>query len=421
MDNREKALKQTFHLSAWLKADDTKRLVSNFFSLAVLQGVNYILPFVTLPYLIRVLGAEYFGLIAFANAMITYLLIVTDYGFNLTATRDISIYRNDNKKIIEIFSAVMIIKIALMSACFLLLCILVMSFEKFSENSCIYFFTFGTVIGQVLFPVWFFQGMERMKYITYLNILARSFFTVAIFICVKDRDDFYIVPILSSLGFLVAGLLSLLIVKIKFNIRFEWQSRQMILSYLKKSWNVFIIDFMPNLYNNFSTFLLGFVASMEMVGYYSLATKIIDIFNNFIYVVRNATYPYLNKNFEQFSIISQMTLLTGISFSIAIVCLSNSLFYIIFGDMIQKSLLYVYILVLSPFFLSVSVVFGSNKLLVLKKDQEMKNITILFSLFGFIMAISLIPLYGAVGAATTVILTRGFMAYLTYNTAKKII
>jgi len=275
--------------------EDKKRLLSNFLSLTVLQIANYLLPLITLPYLVRVLGVEYFGLLAFATATVMYFQILTDYGFNLTATREISIHRDNKEKVIEIFSSVMTIKFILMFLSLFLLFILVFSFEKFSKDAIVYFFTFGTVIGQVLFPAWFFQGMERMKYITYLNILSKVIFTIAIFVFVQEQSDYFLVPFLTSIGFLVAGIWSLVLIKKEFDISFSFQKIETIKSYLVDGWNVFVSRIYVNLYIGTNTVLLGVFTNNTITGYYAIAEKIILAIGGIFEPFNQTIFPYLAK------------------------------------------------------------------------------------------------------------------------------
>src|SRR3989339_509467 len=162
-------------------SEEYKILLGNFFSLSVLQVLNYLLPLITLPYLIRVLGPEKYGLIAFGTAFLTYFQLFTDYGFNLSATKDISINRENNKKISEIFSSVIIIKTVLMLFSFIIIFFIVTSFSKFNSQKEVYYLISLSLIGNVLFPIWFFQGIERMKYITYFNVIARVTATLLVF------------------------------------------------------------------------------------------------------------------------------------------------------------------------------------------------------------------------------------------------
>jgi PST family polysaccharide transporter len=174
--------------------EDKKRLLGNFFSLSVLQIFSYVLPLLTLPYLVRVLGVETFGLISFATAFIIFFNILVDYGFNLSATREVSIHREDKEKITQIYSSVLTIKFILTILSFIILSFIVFIFDKFNSHIELYLITFLSVVGQAFFPIWYFQGMEKMRYITIINISSKVIFTIAIFIFVHKESDYLLVP-----------------------------------------------------------------------------------------------------------------------------------------------------------------------------------------------------------------------------------
>lgn len=286
-------------LKKLVNSEDNKRLFYNFLSLSFLQCANYLLPLITFPYLIRVIGIDKFGLIAFAGAIVSYFVIITDYGFNLTATRLISINRCNINKINRIFSNVMIIKFSLTVLSFVILCFLIIIFPKLRDNYLIYLFSFGAVIGQVLFPVWFFQGMEQMKFITYLNVLSKLVFTITIFIFVNTSADYYIVPILTSSGAILSGLLSIVILKNKFHISFTSQPIKIIKYFLYDGYHIFITSIFSSFYRRSNVIILGFFASDTCVGYYSIAEKLIKLIQSLQDVVGRTLFPYFTRKFNK--------------------------------------------------------------------------------------------------------------------------
>lgn len=243
----------------------------------------------------RVLGPEKFGLVAFAQALIQYFMTFTDYGFNLSATRKISIHREDRGRVSQVFSSVISIKFTFMLISLLVLMGLVFAVPKFSANWIIYLFAFGTVIGNVFFPVWFFQGMERMKYITFLNLLARSIFTAAIFVFIRKQADYIYVPLITSSGFISAGILSLWIVWKDFKVRFNIPSLADIIEELRDGWHVFLSTVSFNVYSTSNTFFIGMLFNYSMVGYYNAAEKIINALRNLLGIVFQVFYPSLSR------------------------------------------------------------------------------------------------------------------------------
>lgn len=272
-----------------------KGLVENFLSLSVMQAANYILPFITLPYLVRVIGVEKFGLVFFAQAVIQYLMIATDYGFNLSATREIASERSDMTVVSRIYSAVMALKLLLLIVSAVLLIALVSLFDKFNRDATLYLLTFGMVIGNLLFPVWFFQGMERMKYSTSLNILARLIFVVTIFIFVRQESHYIRVPVLTSAGAIVAGLLGQWVALHRFRVRLRLPALSDMVFQAKYSFQFFLSRLSGSVYSSLNTVILGIVTTNELVGYYVAAEKIFIAARAAFHPLGQALYPYMTS------------------------------------------------------------------------------------------------------------------------------
>jgi PST family polysaccharide transporter len=320
-----------FH--ALLKDNKKKVLFENFLSLSVLQSANYILPLITLPYLVRVLGVEKYGLVMFAQAFIQYFIIFTDYGFNLSATKEIAIHREDENKVTEIFCSVIIIKTLLLFIGFAVLIATISFFPKFRNNYLLYLFTYGIVVGQVFFPVWFFQGMEKMKYITLLNITTKLIFTITILLFVKNKDDYLLVPLLNSMGFIIAGILGLYFVVKQFKVKLIIPKSEQLIEQLKFSFQFFLSRISVSLYTSSNTFVLGLFAGNIAAGYYAAAEQLYKAMQGIFIPLVNALYPFVSK--ERNLVLYKKIFFVALSFGVIVsgvtfVC-SDDITSIIFG------------------------------------------------------------------------------------------
>src|SRR5690606_6116995 len=191
------------------KSEDGSALASNFGYLMLLKIAGYVFPLITIPYLAHVIGVEGFGKIAFAAAVIVWFQTITDWGFDYTATRDVAQNRENAEKISEIFSNVLWARIILMMLSFGLLLAAITIVPYFYENRIILLLTFLMVPGHIMFPDWFFQAMERMKYITIFNLLSKALFTTMVFIFINEKEDYVLQPIFMSLGYIACGCISM--------------------------------------------------------------------------------------------------------------------------------------------------------------------------------------------------------------------
>ena len=370
-----------------------------------------------MPYLVRILGAEYFGLLAIATSIIAYFSIITNYGFDITATREISVNRQNKPRIIEIYSSVMILKSIFLILSFILLSVVVFSIEKFAANWEIYYLTFLVLIGQVLFPVWFFLGMEQMKYITYLNVVSKAIFTISIFILVKKQSDYFIVPILTSLGFLVVGFFSIFIINKKFGIHFKFQRIATLKYHLYNGWHIFISNISVTLYTTTTIVLLGFFTNNTIVGYYSIADKLISGIKQLIAPISQTLYPFISRKAEESKelVLGIIKKITYVSVSLSLlltICLfvfADELLLLVFGKEAQNAMIIFKILTIVPLLVVIDTIFGTLLMLVFKRNKEYSKIILSAGLLNLILALLLIPSFEGVGAALSVLIVEFYI------------
>jgi PST family polysaccharide transporter len=385
---------------------------------------NYLFPLITVPYLVRVLGPGKYGLVAFAMAFVQYFVIFTDYGFNLTATRNISVSREDPGKISKIFSSVMAVKFAIMSASLTVLLVLVFAFPKFRPDILLYLFAFGLIFGYVLFPTWFFQGMEKMKSIAVLNLLARALFLIAIFLFVRKESDYLYVPLFTSLGSILAGVVSLCIIFTRFKIRIVLPTLREIGEQLKEGWNVFISMISVSLITTSNTFILGFFATNEVVGYFSAGEKIINLASRAFNPILVAVYPHIAKiadaakdmAVKKLRKIFVMVMLLSFAVFTGIFIFSGPIVGIVLGPKFEPSMTIVRILSPLAFVVPVAYIFANLGLLPFSLDRYFAKIYILGGILNTVLLLTLLYLVkaGAAGVAFSLLITQVTITILMY-------
>lgn len=397
-----------------------KTVFANFGYLSLLQIAGYVFPLITMPYLARVIGADGFGKIAFASAIVVWIQTISDWGFNLTATRDVAQNRNNKEKVSRIFSNVLWARciLTILSGLILLFVVLVVPYLR--ENADIIFVTFLLVPGYILFPEWFFQAIERMKYTTIFNLIIKLIFTISVFIFIHKREDYLIQPLLTTIGYLLCGIGALYLIIKKWSYTLYKPELTEILETIRNSVDVFINNLMPNLYNSFSVMLLGFFCGSTANGVYDGGNKFPTIFYNFQSVLSRAFYPFLSRRPDKHSFYAKLNIGSALIGAVFLIAISPLVIKIMLGDEFEKSVIVMQILSFSVVFLAMSYTYGTNYLIINHKEKPLRNLTFVSSIVGMCVSIPLVYYFSYIGAAVTVLFCRGLLGIGSYVLAKYI-
>ncbi len=309
-----------FITSLLKKVKKNKLFFQNLTYLSLLEGINVLVPLITLPYLLRVLGKETYGLIIFAQAIIMYLAIFQNFGLNTLAIKEISIYRDSKEELSSIVSTIFILKGFLFLSSLIILWGLVHFFSIFQEQELLLFLTMWVCLIDFIFPKWYFQGIEKMKYITYVNAISKLVILVLIFTLIKSQNDYLMLPTIYGIGALISGVFSMILIFKYHKVKFIFSSIIKLKKLVNESLTFFISDISVSVFANSNKVIIGQFLGLTELAYYDLADKIVAVFRKIpLDIVRNAIYPRVAKT-KDIKILHNISIIMG-SYSIVIIIL----------------------------------------------------------------------------------------------------
>lgn len=305
-----------------ISQDQVKNIGINVLALYILELANYVLPLVIIPYLTRVLGIENFGSVAFAQGLIFYLVTVSEYGFNYSATRVISIHRNDIAYISKLCSNVWGAKLFLFALIVLLEIALWLSLPRLHDVTTLLVVLNGILLGSILFPTWLFQGMEKIAVISVINLFSRLLITAGIFIFVKEKSDTIVYSFFLSAQWLLTSFIAIFYAVVKIKIRPSIPHFNDVTKELKGGFLLFLSRGASMLFVSANTFILGLFVNNAIVGYFSVGERIVRAVLRLIGSITQAVYPQFILKAKHSK---ELTIKRGKQLFIVLACVGSAL------------------------------------------------------------------------------------------------
>ena len=277
-----------------------KTLYKNIVSLGVLQVANYLIPFLVLPIISRILGASLFGSVSYAQNIITYLTLLINYGFEYSATRQISIAREDKAKTDAIFWSVIAAKGMLLILSFAILAVLPFCMERVACDPKLYIYTALANIGIVFFPTWYLQGVQQMDKMAWANFFTKLLGAVLVLSLVREASAYRLYPLLMSASSILIGIGAMIYVIRHFGISRPVLSRKTLREVMQAGAPIFLNNVFVALYTTANMTILGMYAADDVIGYFSGAQRLIQALNMVVVMpVSMAVFPEISRRFAQ--------------------------------------------------------------------------------------------------------------------------
>lgn len=371
---------------------------------------NYIIGFVTFPYITRVLGPANFGLVNFALNTVDYFLLFATMGIATIGTREIAAARNDKAKLDSAFSKILGVNLTFTVITLLIYFLSILLIPKLYENRELLYVGSAKIIFTAFAVEWFFTGIENFRYITYRSLSIKLLYVASVFIFVKNQSDYKLYFLLTILSIVLNSIINFIYARrfVSWNIQ-EAGSK----IYIKQNLRLGIYAIMTSMYMTFNVMYLGLVSTDAEVGLYSSAVKLyyvaVSLFSAFTQVMmprvssllsegnRKAINTYMHKSFSLVFIISLPLIIISEFFAPVFINIMS-------GPGYEMAVIPMRILMPALFCVWISQVIAIQAFVPMHKD----NVLLIASLAGGILAIIinviLTPKMASVGTALTLLI-----------------
>lgn len=382
-------------------------------SLYVIQAANFAVPLLTQPWLTRALGVEAYGRLNFALAVIAYFVLLADYGFNLSATRQIAVHRDDRTARSRIFWATLGVKglLALVGA--LALAVLVAGSTLLRQEAVLLVVGYGAVIGSVLTPTWYFQGVERADFAALATLLPKALAIPLIIWGVGGPADLPLAMGLTVAPSVLSGLWCAAELARSKAVSARWPAVGELRAALADGWHVFVSTAAISLYTTSNTVLLGWLSGPAAVGHFAAADKLLKAAQAATAPVSQALFPRVSHLMHHDRAAAMATLRRllkwqggfTLAVSVALFALAPVLVRLLYGEAFEEAATVVRWMSPLPCLIGLSNVFGIQTLLPLGEEKRFSRILLASGIFNLGLLVALAPAHGARGAAMAVTVT----------------
>lgn len=384
-------------------------------TLSVLQWFNYLFPLIMIPYLTRTLGPMNWGILSIIQSYVIYLNILIEYGFTLSATREVAKVREDKDRVAELIGSVLGGQLILVCLSILLTFFIWLLFPVFHRHPLLVTFGLLWSIAQSLNLIWLYQGLEKLQFISIVDICFKVLVLISIFIFVKKPEDIEKVLLIQGMGSFATLAVTIFVTWRIY--KFRLPSLGDCLVTLKLGWSMFLFRSAVSLYTVANVLILGVFASPAIVGYYAAAEKIAKAITSLINPITSALFPrfsYLvNQSREKAFKLAKISFIGIVSASFIL-----ALIVFIFAPLIITSLLgsgfsdsinILRILCILIPVIAISNVLGIQWMIPLGLDNQFNKIILSAGIVNVLLAFLLTPKYLHFGMAYTVVVTELFV------------